>query len=261
MEPPRRSLDVHPLGQLEAADRRRCDCPQVAALAAQRIFEQQRFRIEHLLLDLLQAQRLRLRQRGIARALATDLRPHLLILRQRGIQLLFCHRGSILGMLPAQHARQSIRVGIQTLLNDPLALQQRGVDALPDIGVRFGQHLQQAARAGPLAGHQGLPGSMHPHQQVDVEFVIVVIRGQVAGAQIRAGDLRPQRFHDNQRGLHPGEGFRQIAAVALDACQRQQVRGLSFGVADCAPDGESLRQRLQGFLRATHGPLDLADIA
>jgi hypothetical protein len=78
----RGGLDLGPFGQFETLDRRRRHRPKIATIVAKRIFKEQRIFVEDLLLDVLQRQRLGLRERRIARTRGADTSFNLLVIGQ-----------------------------------------------------------------------------------------------------------------------------------------------------------------------------------
>ena len=107
-------LDLGTARQFMAAHGRWANRPKIAALITQCVFQQERLVIQHLLLDLLEAQWLWLRQRGIARAFAPDL-P--LQLSYSVVSALISLEGGRFFLTRfAADARLAFRLGIEQLL-------------------------------------------------------------------------------------------------------------------------------------------------
>jgi hypothetical protein len=93
-------LDIAPLGQRNARNSGRGYHPQEAALIPQRIFEHERIRIQHFLLDAIQSEGLWVCEGTIPRTANANLAPQLIILGSQAVHCLFC-RFSLLGCVLA----------------------------------------------------------------------------------------------------------------------------------------------------------------
>jgi hypothetical protein len=100
---------------------------------------------------------------------------------------------------------------------------------LPNVGVRFGQEVEQAPRPRPLAGLQRgsvVPGgrlpSVHLHQQVDIEIVIILLRREVGGAQLLTSHFGAGGFNDVEGTFNLPAGFDGIATLSLHARDTKQ---------------------------------------
>ena len=103
--------------------------------------------------------------------------------------------------------------------------EQLGRNTLANIGPRFFQAVEQAARARSLTHIEGLNqvvllfvAKVRLHQQVDVEFVKNLPGGKERGAQIRAGDDRARRLNNTEGGLNVSTGFNRVSALLLSFC-------------------------------------------
>src|SRR5204862_12074 len=76
--------------------------------------------------------------------------------------------------------------------------------------------------------------SMERHQHVDVEGVVVLLAGQVGGAQVVAEDRAAQEFVSRQRGLEVRPRLIQAVLVYVKAGQPLECRGLPVPIFDVA---------------------------
>ena len=202
VESSRRLLDALASGKLEAPKAVAGHGPQVTALGAERVFQQQGVGIQQRLY-LSQAERLRLGDGRVARAAPAYVSQHLLVFIFERAHLLL-QRGRLL--LPVRLAEQGYQprgLDAEPLRQLALTLKQRGVYASADIDAGLRQHLQKAARARTLARFQRRRvvtlvrfEAVHLHQQIDLELVSVLPRSEEGGAELLAQDLRPHGLDD-----------------------------------------------------------------
>ena len=144
------SLHFGTSGQLATRERAPRRDPQVTPLVAQRVLEEQRAIVQQLLyVD--DAERLHLCQRGITRTLGLDLVRDLFVGGRQRNQLLVKGSRSFPGMFATQQPRLPFGRRIELLLQRTLALEQRLVDALPNVCARLGKQVDQASGAGAFA--------------------------------------------------------------------------------------------------------------
>src|ERR1043165_6517777 len=139
------------LRQLVAPDRRGRHGPEVAAVVAEGVFQKQRVRVEHLCLNLLERERLRLREGGVARAGLPDLRLDLLVLGRQRVNLLRDGGRLRPAIRGAQELRLLTGLLVELLPQRALAFEQSRVNALPYVRARLRQQFEQASRALALA--------------------------------------------------------------------------------------------------------------
>src|SRR5258708_479139 len=138
----RGSLDLRALRQLESFDAVARDRPQIASLATQRIFQQQRSAVQSLLLYLGQAQRLGMRQSGITRALGAYPAFQFLVLPQDRSDFAFRRGGLLLGMFAAQQLELPARLRIDQLLERTFPIEKGWRGALPDPGIQLAEQIE-----------------------------------------------------------------------------------------------------------------------
>ena len=97
-----------------------------------------------------------MRQCGVTRAGCPDLPFDLLVLCENLLNL-FLEGGCLLfRVLAVQQLDLDRFLALEQLLQAALALQQCRINSLANVGLGFGQGLQQASRPCPLAGLQRL---------------------------------------------------------------------------------------------------------
>lgn len=165
-------------------------------------------RVEHLLLNVFEAQGLRLRKRGIARALVSDLRLDLVVAMLQIPILLGQRFGG--GLRPGRAGLAPLPLGpvVERPLRHLLAPQQVGFEPLSKIDAGLGQTVEQGSGPRPLAGFEGRRrqplvrmGPLQPHEDVHVELVVAVHGSGVRGAQVPVVDLGAERLGHRQRLL------------------------------------------------------------
>src|SRR5205814_9153651 len=115
-------------------------------------------------------------------------------------------------------------LGVELLLRRVLTFEQRGVNTLANVCTRFSQDVEQAAGAGALTSLQRggiMPGPrltpVQSHQQVDVDFIGLLIRRQVRGAKLLADELGARTFDELERRLNLRAGLVEATPAALGA--------------------------------------------
>src|SRR5262245_66453149 len=126
-------------------------------------------------------------------------------------------------MLAAEQSRLALRLVGNRLPQLALTLDQRGVNSLVDLGASLLQHFKERAGAEALAHLQGGDVEplrralfVQPHQNVNIELVIFLHRGEEGSAQPLAQDLCPQRLDRGERLIKVSGSFNEIASVTFD---------------------------------------------
>src|SRR5262249_45462460 len=133
IDAPRGLFDLAATRQLIA---RQCICrhrPEIGALFAKRVFEQKGVGVQDFLLNLSQAERLRLSGRGVARAPPPNLRLRLLVCGLKSIQLAPCRFDLLPVTLAGEQEGKAVRLRVESIPQRALTLQQDRFDALANL--------------------------------------------------------------------------------------------------------------------------------
>ena len=181
--------------------------PQIASVFAQGVFEQHRVGVKDLPLQLFETERLRLRECGIPRALAVNLRFDLVVAIFE-IAVLVRQRSNVPARRFVPQLPVSLSPIIECALYDLFPLQKGRVDACSKIHAGSRQAVEKGSCPAALAGFKGscrkpFPGiaDVQPHQHIRVQLVVLLNGCEVGRPEIPALDLGTKGFHNIQSRL------------------------------------------------------------
>ena len=171
-------------------------------------------------MKILDADRLRLGQKGITRTASANFALKLLELIQQPVQVALRRGRFGFAERLGQETTPLLVLDIEIRLEFLFARQQFGLDSLPYVGPVFHQGLQQSARPRPFAGLQRRGGIfprafsiLEAHQKFDVSLVIRLHRRHRGNTQFRLGHALADRLDQLESPFDPHTGFIQLRCI------------------------------------------------